>query len=84
MEPGTCLFGNRNYQQNDSNRQDAPYRLIEETPDDTDPIAADYLKYPNRYWMFYVTHYVTPNGQHYFKVESSRAGGPIVKIDNSP
>jgi len=84
MEPGTCLFGNRNYQQNDSNRQDAPYRLIEETPDDTDPIAADYLKYPNRYWMFYVTHYVTPDGQHYFKVESSRAGGPIVKIDNSP
>jgi hypothetical protein len=81
MLPGSCLFANRNYQQNDSNRQGDPQYLIEEIPDDTDPIAADYLKSQYHYWMFDVIHYVTPKGEHYFKAVSSRQTGAIVKID---
>lgn len=86
MEPGTCLFENRNYQQNDANRQDAPSRLIEEIPDDTDPMAADFLRKRSGvfYWKFIVYHYVTSRGEHYFKVESSEEGWPSVKLDNNP
>ena len=83
-EGSATPVANRNYPQNDSNRQGDPQYLIEEIPDDTDPVAADYLKSQNNYWMFDVIHYVTPKGEHYFKVVGSRQTGAIVKIDNNP
>ncbi len=81
MEPGSCLFANRNYQQNEANRRGDPSRLIEEVADDTSPTAADDLRNANKYWLFNVYHYVTAKGEHYFKVSSSRETGPATRID---